>query len=396
MNRNKKIEYIQKYCTGCGLCSSEFNTQFKKDKNGFPTVEIHDENLDIFEEVCPIFYYKDTTNQKIWGSVYQALIGFSSDKEIRYKAASGGALTSLCIELLSSHEVDAIIHTTFDPNDPTRTITCISVDVDELVSRCGSRYSISSPLENINSIIEQGKRYAFVGKPCDVMALRRRMKNNGELQKSIIFLLSFFCAGEPSIKSQNELINAVGTVKDNVASISYRGNGWPGFYTVKTKAGDTYKIEYSKSWGLYLGRDIRYTCRFCLDGTGDAADVVCADFWELNNYGKPDFSEHEGRNIIISRSEKGNSLLNAAIKSNRLTIIDNYTERIDSHLHLYQPGQYMRKCAMRSVVSAMKCTRKQPPIYNKNILKKYSSRLDNKTKMRYFIGTIKRVIEGKI
>ena len=48
--------------------------------------------------VCPVFYYKDEKKHDIWGNIKKALIGYSSDKKIRFKAASGCLLyTSRCV-----------------------------------------------------------------------------------------------------------------------------------------------------------------------------------------------------------------------------------------------------------------------------------------------------------
>ena len=59
----------------------------------------------------------------------------------------------------------------------------------------GSRYSISSPLANIKELIKDGEKYAFIGKPCDVLALRNYSKINSDMDKAIIFYLSFFLRG---------------------------------------------------------------------------------------------------------------------------------------------------------------------------------------------------------
>lgn len=57
-------------------------------------------------------------------------------------------------------------------------------------------YGISVPLKDILQIVQSDKKYAFVGKPCDVMALRRYLNKNEKLTKNIIYLLSFFlCRG---------------------------------------------------------------------------------------------------------------------------------------------------------------------------------------------------------
>ncbi|MDM8249899.1 Coenzyme F420 hydrogenase/dehydrogenase, beta subunit C-terminal domain [Lacrimispora saccharolytica] len=396
MSRAKgNLKYIESYCSGCGLCHSIYGYELLDDKKGFPTIcqSKDDEKL---KKICPVFYYEEEVKHDIWGTVQKALVGYSSNKNIRYKAASGGALTELCIYLLESNKVDGIIHTTFDSKDPTRTISCVSYTAEEIISRCGSRYSISVPLYNLNSLMKDGEKYAFVGKPCDVMALRRGIEVNSKLGKQIPYLLSFFCAGEPSVDAQNNLIKAIGTTKEKFSTITYRGNGWPGYTTVTEKDGNVLKMEYKNAWGKYLGRDIRNLCRFCMDGTGDAADIVCADFWYLDKDGAPDFSEHEGRNIIIARTEKGSEILDETVGKGRLMIEDDFTRKIDTEFHLYQPAQYKRKGTMESMIWAMKLCKKQAPKYSKSYLKKYASHIDRKVKNKFFIGTLKRILRGKI
>lgn len=221
-----------------------------------------------------------------------------------------------------------------------------------MISRCGSRYGISVPLKDILQIVQSDKKYAFVGKPCDVMALRRYLNKNEKLTKNIIYLLSFFCAGEPSVNAQDELLKKMGTSRQGCDTLVYRGNGWPGFTTVNTKDGRELKMEYKVAWGQYLGRDIRYICRFCMDGTGELADIVCADFWQLDNNNHPDFSEHEGRNIIIARNELGKQLLDATVKSGRINVEEDFTTKIDSEFYLYQPAQLKRKGTMKTTITA--------------------------------------------
>lgn len=210
------------------------------------------------------------------------------------------------------------------------------------------------------------------------------------------YLLSFFCAGEPSVNAQDELLKKMGTSRQGCDTLVYRGNGWPGFTTVNTKDGRELKMEYKVAWGQYLGRDIRYICRFCMDGTGELADIVCADFWQLDNNNHPDFSEHEGRNIIIARNELGKQLLDATVKSGRINVEEDFTTKIDSEFYLYQPAQLKRKGTMKTTITAMKLCRRDTPKYSKSFLNKYASHVDLKVKFDFFIGIIKRVIKGRL
>ncbi len=108
-----------------------------------------------------------------------------------------------------------------------------------------------------------------------------------------------------------------------------------------------------------------------MDGTGELADIVCADFWQLDNNNHPDFSEHEGRNIIIARNELGKQLLDATVKSGRINIEEDFTTKIDSEFYLYQPAQLKRKGT-------------------------YASHVDLKSEIRFFIGIIKKSNKRKV
>lgn len=389
-------KYIESYCTGCGLCHSVQYTKIAKDKRGFPSAVLQDdEKLSFYRNVCPVYYYDDIAKHDVWGIVKTAIVGYSSDDKLRYKAASGGALTELCCALLSSKTVDGILQTTYDPDDQTKTISVISRTEEEVKSRCGSRYSISVPLEHILQSIVSCERYAFVGKPCDVMALKRYFSVRPELEKTIPYLLSFFCAGEPSEAAQDALLNKMNCTHEECDSITYRGNGWPGYTTVVKKNGTVEKLEYKVTWGRYLGRDLRNICRFCMDGTGDCADIVCADFWHLDEKGYTDFSEHEGRNIIIARTNQGVELLNQAIRNNQIIVEEDFTSKMDE-FHKYQPAQYKRKGTMKSALFSMRLFGKEIPHYSKSYLNKYGRHISPKEKLKYFIGITKRVIKGKV
>lgn len=384
------------YCTGCGLCHSAIGTKMKNTSKGFPVCDLKEnENIEFYEKCCPVEYYKKANAPQIWGVVNKAIIGYAKEQNVRFQAASGGALTEIASFLLESGKVDAIIHTTFNPENPIESITCLSRTTEDVRKRCGSRYSISIPLKDILQLIDMKEKYAFIGKPCDVMALRQYINFNSELKTVFPFLLSFFCAGEPSVDAQKSLLKAMDCLLEECSSITYRGNGWPGFTTISCHNGKVEKMQYKDAWGKYLGRDIRNVCRFCLDGTGDFADIVCADFWHLTSDGKPDFSEHEGRNIIITRNKKSTDIVECAIQNGYITAEGDFTKEM-STFYKYQPHQYRRKTTMQSMIFALKIFGKSAPVYSKGYLHSLSACIGNKEKLRFFIGTVKRILRKKL
>ena len=385
---DKKLE---SYCVGCGLCEAIGKAQCKEDKKGFRYPVSGDESW--LNQVCPAGGSQQSRMDfgKIWGRSEAAWYCWSNDEKIRHSASSGGILTETASWLLNKHYVDAVIHVAADPDDPTRTVCCLSHNREELLSHCGSRYAISHPLE-ILADLDFSERYAFIGKPCDVVALKNYMKVNEEIKKSIPYTLSFFCAGLPSVDAQNSLVDFLGVPKDKLQSLRYRGEGWPGYTIAKDIDGETYQTDYNTSWGKILGRDIMRACRFCLDGIGEAADISCGDAWYLTKDKKPDFTEAEGRNIIFARTKRGKELLGEMIQGNAITV----SEAPLDELKFIQRYQMERRATMVDKIFALKLFRKPAPDYKLRNLHKYAGEVSLKKHLSVMKGTAARIIKGKI
>jgi coenzyme F420 hydrogenase subunit beta len=55
-------------------------------------------------------------------------------------------------------------------------------------------------------MMEDGKKYAFNGKPCDVLALKRLIDKKPVLSNQIVLKISFHCAGTPIINANKTLL----------------------------------------------------------------------------------------------------------------------------------------------------------------------------------------------
>lgn len=395
---NLKNKVYQKYCTGCGLCHSVIGTQFRKDEKGFlfPVVDEHDNSF--FDSFCFVGEccankQIDSLKYNIWGKNLSSYLGYSADETIRNKSSSGGVLTGLALYLLENNLVDGVIQTCVGKT-PIETSTVISKTREDVLNCCGSRYSISMPLYDLKNIVKSGEKYAFVGKPCDVATLSLYLKENNDLVYSIPYLLSFFCAGCPSQKANEKLLSELGLSISDCQSLNYRGNGWPGKVHAVDTNGSSREMSYEKSWGAILGRDIRSICRFCLDGVGIFADVSCGDAWYTNSDGAPDFSEHDGRNIIFSRTKKGEELVRNAARKGYIRI--EFANDYVNSLQEIQKYQYERKISMYSMLLAMKIFRKETPYYSMRSLKKISDVSSIKLKLKRFIGMCLRIVKKKI
>lgn len=386
-------KYIKEYCVGCGLCESVGKARLYENAEGFSYPEKSDYDRVWFDQVCPAggAQQKRMDFGNIWGRTETVMYGWSGDESVRQTASTGGVITEIASWLLEKQKVDGILHICADPDDATKTIPCISYTKDELIKRSGSRYAISHPLLEIEKI-DRKKKYAFIGKPCDVSALKNYMEVEPELKESIPYTLSFFCAGTPSVKAQQSLLDYVGCSKGKLKSLSYRGNGWPGYTIAVDLAGEKYQTDYNTSWGKILGRDLMKMCRFCLDGLGEAADIACGDAWYLTPDKHPDFTEGEGRNIIFARTETGKSLINAVVAEGKLIT----QPAVMADLKYIQTYQNDRRATMSDKMFALKVMGHSFPKYKLKNIVKYRKAVTFRKHCSVLKGTMLRIIKGRI
>lgn len=385
------------YCTGCGLCKALELSDMKKGKNGFFVVSETDKEFsEKCEKICPMggTQCSELDGNNIFGKNVNVYLGYSKNDEIRYKASSGGILTSLAIYLIEKQIVNGVIQTKKNPNNPTETITQCSKSTKEILECCGSRYSSSSPLINIMEYVGKKEKYAFIGKPCDVTALKNLAKTDKRINEIFPVMLSFFCAGTPSQAANNKMLSKMGIEPEECVDLSYRGNGWPGYATAIDKNGKKGELTYQEAWRDTLGREVRLGCRFCLDGIGEQADISCGDAWYIDKDKKPIFGEDNGRNVIFARTEYGNKIIQDAFKQGYINI-DLY-ENYENELKYSQAYQVERRKIMKTMIFAMKLMNRSVPKYDKKLLNKYSKGVSIKFKFRRFLGIIKRVYNGKI
>ncbi|MCD8291592.1 MAG: Coenzyme F420 hydrogenase/dehydrogenase, beta subunit C-terminal domain [Prevotella sp.] len=249
------------------------------------------------------------------GGVKTICNAWASDSTIRHKSASGGVTTALAIYLLESGKVDAVLHIGTIENDYLHNELCVSRTRKEICSHCGSRYAPVSMFSNIFRILENNKqeKFCFIGKPCDVAAVRNIIKEYPQYESKFPYLLAIFCAGMPSYNATIQAINSFAHNSTPI-SLSYRGDGWPGYFTVKYSDGKVNRMTYNESWGKILGRQLGFRCKICPDGIGLLADIASGDSWNTKD-GYPDFTESEGRNFCFIRTNIGKQIFDEAVKA---------------------------------------------------------------------------------
>lgn len=353
MSREIAIVVERNLCVGCGACVSLFDepaARMALAEDGFLRPRqlrpLSANESSRFSVVCPgslvAHPARDDSFHPLWGPVRQLKAGFATDDEVRYKGSSGGALSALAIFLLETGRVQGVLHVAPDPDRPFANPSQISRSRADVLRAAGSRYAPASPLDRVKECLDSPGMYAFIGKPCDVAALRAMTREMPDIAAKFPYILSFMCAGTPSMRGTEQVVRHLGFEPSEVASFRYRGNGWPGMARAETADGRSAEMDYDSSWGRILNRHLQFRCKICPDGTGEFADISCADAWHADERGYPVFTETLGRSLIIARTTEGKMLLDDALNAVQLT-----TEDIDvSTVAAMQPYQTNRKKAL--------------------------------------------------
>jgi coenzyme F420 hydrogenase subunit beta len=385
-------------CLGCAACTYVVPEKITMEISGEgylrPQVKsaLSAEDHGRVVKVCPginvVYQPRDARYHELWGPLVSAGVGWSTDDGLRHKASSGGAISAIAAYLIKDGNVDAILHIGVSASDPLRNEFRISRTPEEITANAGSRYAPGTPLEGLTEAVKQFSRIGLIGKPCDIVAIRKIAALDPDLSSRIAFCMSFMCAGVPSLKGTHAVLRELQVAPEDVVAFRYRGNGWPGHATATTRQGVSRSMTYEASWGRILNKHLQFRCKICVDGTGEFADLTCADAWYGTADGYPDFEEHQGRSLILSRNAAGEALIRDAVAAGFLHV----EPLAEVEIERMQPYQASRKRMLLSRIAALRLFGRSAPIYDLGLLWQLARKGGIKNNLRSFVGMTKRLL----
>jgi len=351
-------------CIGCGLCQSITGKDYIKismsSKGRLEPKEIKKISSKTFNKilnVCPGVIVeglpkelvdKNTKYDLLWGYYLSLFYAWSTDKKIRYESSTGGLLNGLSLYLLDTNKVNFILHTATNPEKPMRSVSRFSYNKDDLLNANScSRYGPASPLDKFHEALDLNQPFAFVGKPCDISAIRQLSKTDERVNKLCKYLLTLVCGGSTEFTKSQDFIESFKVKENELTIFRYRGFGNPGKMYIKTFDGREYDKEYNSFWGEESTWRVHFRCKICPDAIGESSDIAALDTWR----GGSPKGEDEGFNAAIVRTTNGLDLLNEAIKAGYIKKGDDLTiEDIND----FQPHQVNKKKAVYARHKGMK------------------------------------------
>ena len=338
------------YCVGCGVCAASAPGRFSMtftQEGLWQARAIHrtEQPARDISTLCPMTGQGPDETQ-IAAALWPALpedhaigrhracgVGWVEEGEFRARGSSGGLLSWLATRLLEAGEVDAVVHVVpTPPSDPDAPLfgASVSASVAEVARGARSRYHPSTLHEAVAQMREGGdRRYAFIGLPCSIKALRLMMRDDPVLARRVRFCLGLIC-GHLKSRAFGELLAwQRGLHPDALRTIDFREKleGQPAWqYGFRASDGDRevaapMREVFGQDWGLGLFKPL--ACEFCDDVIAECADVAVGDAW------LPDWiDDWRGTNVFVVRDETLAGIIEAGRASGALRIEDATPETV--------------------------------------------------------------------
>jgi len=323
----------------------------------------------------------------LWGPTVWMATGHATDESVRFHASSGGALSALGNHLLESGEVDFLLHVAAARGAPLRTAATLSFNTTEVMDASGSRYGPAAPLIDFKTVLDRGRPFAFIGKPCDISAIRNYAKLDPRVDELLRYTLNFFCGGVSEFSKTMDYVRKVGLTEPEVTHLRYRGDGCPGPMVMKSRDGQVFKFDYNEMWEDENRWQLQFRCKICPDSIGECADVTVADVWPG---GRPD-TEGLGFNGFIARTPRGARLLEAAVRARSITL----TEDLGfDGLELAQGSHSRRKQGLKARLRALHDAGMIVPRFEHLRLDAADAMLDDAERQQNYDGMRARLARG--
>jgi len=325
------------YCIGCGACAAQQpdSIRLTRSENGLYRPELTpDADLTSANRVCPFSaasqnedelaqtlfadapYQSDTLGRyrDIWA-------GHVAEPPYRANGSSGGMGSWLLAEALQQGVADHVIHVRAAQDGALFAYT-ISSDVAGVQSGAKSRYYPIELSQIIAHVRANPGRYAFVGIPCMLKALRNICAEDAQVAERITFTVGLFCGHMKTADFAGSLAWQLGIAPQNLAAVDFRRKledraaSSYGF-SATALSGETVEAPMSdlfgREWGLGFFKP--NACEFCDDVVGELSDISIGDAW-LPKY----VNDAQGTNVIIARTSRASDLIAAAQRNGRLSL----------------------------------------------------------------------------
>jgi len=323
-------------CIGCGACACVVpDLRPRWDGNGFLSPQLAHSSeaaLDtLASKVCPfsdLAEDEDSIGARLYqgscshrtqelGWFVETYVGYCRDPETRSRGSSGGLGRWLLATLLRTGLADACIHVSpVKPHDASNGALfqyVVSRTTDEVLNSATSAYYPVHLADAMRYVQKNSGRYAIIGVPCFIKAVRLLQQNEEIFAERIRFTIGLFCGHWKSRLYAEMLAWQLGIAPpDDIAEVNFRQKVGPtakdkGFVAKSASTGLVQgpRVISSLFGGDYsLGFFQHRGCDYCDDVAAETADITIGDAW-LPEY----IPDAKGTSVVVVRSPEIHQVL---------------------------------------------------------------------------------------
>jgi len=328
-------------CIGCGFCQIELDRSANSaavrmawsdsEEYWVPSLSEEDESKPE-QRICPgatmdmvalsARVFGRQPNDPIVGEYSRIASGYASDDTTRRAAASGGITTALLSHLFESDAIDAA-YCTFG-RSPKEGAGRMVRSARDLKNAAGSHYHPVNFGHSLKELSRSNARFAFVGLPCEVAAMRELMLVRRDIAERCVLIIGLFCGGVNRFSGIARYLSYFGVDPVAIREIDYRDGPWPGQIRATTDKAEHRipRIFNNSRWRIlryvisFQGYWMLPRCRICPDQIADFADIALGDphlarFKDKNS---------PGHSAIVARTKRGAEVLTEAQASGLIAL----------------------------------------------------------------------------
>jgi coenzyme F420 hydrogenase subunit beta len=301
-------------CSGCGacyvVCPFKNILEYSDEQ---PVLVGECKNCSICLKVCPrknrqddaleeFVFGRKQTSDELFGIFKKIYVSRSKDAQILKKCQDGGVASTILTSALNLGLIDGAIVSGVDASTRWLPTPLVVTQRESIINNAGTRYTSSPNILALKKAINDGlKKIAFVGTPCQILAIRRMQLNKlKKYTKPLVFTIGLFCS--ESFSYQGLMIENIqkklGIELNDVVKMNIKGK-----MLLYLRNGEVVKIPLKE-----IRKYAQQKCKYCTDFSAELADI------SLGGIGLNQMT------LTIVRTEKGQEVFNQIMSHNSLEI----------------------------------------------------------------------------
>jgi len=172
-------------------------------------------------------------------SFKQLIIGYTLETSLQRRCASGGLVSTLLAERISSGVSSGAIlaRVAIDDGEP-KPHTFLALTPEEVHESSGSIYSDFHHIEGVKDILSTiDGVFDIVALPCQIRALRKAFELNEQMQKKVGLMIGLWCGHATDRALIIDFLRKWKVDPNRIETIKYRSGHWRGNTEITLKNG---------------------------------------------------------------------------------------------------------------------------------------------------------------